>query len=141
MTDFTKAIHADPGNSRQSLRSKKVLVVDDEPEMLNMLSSFLSNAGYDVSVAADGQTALAMAGKIVPDLVLMDILLPKMDGWVVCHQLKTDINLKKIPIILISGMLERDSEANQMVEKCDYLMAKPIEMKNLLQKVKELTKS
>ena len=116
---------------------KKILVVDDEEQMLDLITAFLSQAGYEVTAAVDGETALALAGKVLPDLILMDIQLPKIDGWLVCHRLKIDENLKKIPIILFSGMVATDAQADLTVEKCDYLMAKPIELNNLLKKVKE----
>ena len=120
---------------------KKILVVDDEVQMQEMIAQFLGNAGYEVSAASDGEMALATAEKIAPDLILMDIQMPKVDGWVVCHKLKANPKLKKVPIILFSGMIVADVIPDPVVEKCDYLMAKPIEMKNLLQKVKEFTEA
>ena len=119
--------------------SKKILIVDDEPEMVSLLSQFLGNAGYQIRTAADGQEALEKVSEASPDLLLMDIMLPKVDGWLVCQKLKADEKFKKIPIILISGILAGDSSADPSVEKCDYLMAKPFEMQNLLTKVRELT--
>ena len=119
--------------------NKKILIVDDEPEMVSLLSQFLGNAGYQVSTAEDGQIALEKVNLAPPDLLLMDIMLPKVDGWLVCQKLKADEKFKRIPIILISGILAGDSSADPSVEKCDYLMAKPFEMENLLTKVRELT--
>ncbi len=116
---------------------RKILVVDDEPEMVKMLADFLAHAGYDVKTAADGQEAFDTISKMLPELILMDILLPKMDGWLVCQKVKADEKLKKIPIILFSGMLAGDSPADPAIEKCDYLIAKPVEMQNLLLKIKE----
>ena len=117
----------------------KILIVDDEPETVSMLSEFLGNAGFQVSTAADGQAALDAVKIDVPDLLLMDIMLPKMDGWLVCQKLKADEKLKKIPIILMSGILAGDSRADPQVEKCDYLIAKPVHLANLLQKLREFS--
>ncbi len=119
---------------------KKILVMDDEPEMLAMISEFLGAAGYEVLTAVDGQIGLEMSRNMVPDLILTDVQMPKIDGWAICNKLKTDPNLKHIPIIMFSGLLVADSEPNAAIEKCDYLMAKPIEMANLLQKVREFLK-
>ncbi len=115
----------------------KILVVEDEPEMLGMVSGFLKDNGYEISEAEDGEAALALVESFSPELILMDIQLPKIDGWVVCHRLKTDIRYKNIPIILFSGMLAGDGAADQTVEKCDYLLAKPVKMENLLEKVRQ----
>jgi len=125
---------------RQELEAwmkRKILVVDDEPEMAQMLADFLDHAGYEVKTAGDGQLALDSVRETPPDLILMDILLPKMDGWIVCQKLKVEERSKQIPIILFSGMLAGDSPADPMVEKCDYLIAKPVEMQNLLQKIRQ----
>lgn len=121
--------------------SKKILVVDDEPEIVSLLSEFLGNAGFQIITAVDGQMALDKVSEAPPDLLLMDIMLPKVDGWLVCQKLKADEKFKKIPIILISGMLTGDSSADLLVEKCDYLIAKPFEMQKLLRKVRELTQT
>jgi len=118
---------------------KKILVVDDEPDMTAMISELLGTHGFEVRIAADGQAALDAVAQEAPDLILMDIMLPKVDGWLVCQKLKTDEKFSKIPIILVSGILESDAEANSAVEKCDYLIAKPFKLEKLLQKVKEFT--
>ena len=117
---------------------KKILVVEDEPAMISLICEMLEKAGYQTSSAEDGESALKAVKSGAPDLVLMDIILPKMDGWLVCQKMKTDEHLKKIPIILLSGLLTADAVADASVEKCDYLMAKPLKMDNLLEKVSEL---
>lgn len=106
-----------------------------------MMSQFLENAGYEVITASDGQTGLEKALTAMPDLVLTDIQMPKIDGWVVCNRLKDDPKLKHIPVIMLSGLLAADAEADKAIEKCDYLMAKPVEMRVLLEKVRLLLKS
>lgn len=121
--------------------NKKILIVDDEPAMISMLSEFLGGAGFEISTASDGQMALEKVNLAPPDLLLMDIMLPKVDGWLVCQKLKADEKFKKIPIVLISGMLASDSSTDPSIEKCDYLIAKPFQMENLLKKVQELTGS
>lgn len=117
---------------------KKILVMDDDPEMLGMISQFLETSGYEVITASDGQAGLQIAVAQMPDLVLTDIQMPNLDGWVVCNRLKTDAKTKHIPVIMMSGLLAHDSEADKAIEKCDYLLAKPVEMKNLLEKVREI---
>ncbi len=98
---------------------------------------FLKDNGYEIAEAADGEAALERVKSFSPQLILMDIQLPKIDGWLVCHRLKGDAAYRNIPIILFSGMLAGDAPADQKIEECDYLMAKPIHMENLLEKVRQ----
>ncbi len=117
---------------------KKILVVDDEVEMVTLLAEFLGKSGFEVITANDGGEALEHVHQSLPDIILMDIMLPKIDGWAVCQKLKSDEKFRKIPIILFSGILGADSEADPAIEKCDYMVAKPFEMQNLLLKINQL---
>ncbi len=80
-----------------------VLVVDDQPFFTTMLRNILEQQGFRVLVANSGPDGLTMAKKHVPDLVLLDIEMPGMDGFVVCQKLKEDPDLKKIPVVILTG--------------------------------------
>ena len=118
---------------------KRILVVDDEQNVLNTISKELKGAGYEVMTAADGESALAAAHSQKPDLILMDLLLPKMDGWRVCQDLKRDPQFQAIPIIMFSGLIERDYE-KQATEVGDAFLSKPLDFKKLMPTVRGLLK-
>lgn len=87
-----------------------ILVVDDNRINLNLLSRMLTDQGYEVQKASNGPEALASVTKAPPDLILLDIMMPKMDGYKVCHQLKQDEKTREIPIIFISALDETDDK-------------------------------
>jgi DNA-binding response OmpR family regulator len=118
---------------------KRILVVDDEPAVLNTLCKELRGAGYEVITAADGEAALAAARAQKPDLILMDLLLPKLDGWQVCQELKRDPAQRAVPIVMFSGLIEKDYE-RQASEMGDAFLAKPVDFKKLLPTVRLLLK-
>jgi CheY-like chemotaxis protein len=84
-------------------RSASVLVIDDQPFFTNMLRSVLEQQGFRVLVANSGQDGLASAKKNVPDLILLDIEMPVMDGFAVCEQLRKDDGVKHIPIVILTA--------------------------------------
>jgi Signal transduction histidine kinase len=81
-----------------------ILIVDDTVENLKLLGEFLEQDGYDIRVASDGQTAIEVARAVGPDLILLDIVMPGMDGIEVCRRLKADDDLRSIPVIFISAL-------------------------------------
>jgi PleD family two-component response regulator len=83
-----------------------ILIVDDHPESLRLLSQILSKRGYKVRPTRDGKMALNFACSTPPDLILLDIMMPGMDGYQVCEQLKACAKTKDIPVIFISGLNE-----------------------------------
>lgn len=117
--------------------NKKVLVVDDEPDVLALLTLMLKSQGYNVITAIDGQEALEKARKEAPDLILLDVMLPKMDGYKVARMLKFDENFSHIPIILLTAKIqEKDRQTGLEMGANDY-MTKPFDTALLLSKVKE----
>jgi two-component system alkaline phosphatase synthesis response regulator PhoP len=115
--------------------SKKILIVDDEPDILKVVSYRLKKMGYNMLLAVNGQEGLDMAEKERPDLILLDLRLPMMDGYEVCRRLKANKELDRIPIILLSA-----SQATRIKEKlteckADDYIVKPFELKELLDKI------
>lgn len=119
---------------------KRILVVDDEKDLVEMLTIRLEANDYEVFVAYDGQEGLDKARALKPDLIILDLMLPKLDGYKVCRMLKFDEKYKQIPIILFSARAqESDVRLGKEVGADDYL-TKPFEPEILLAKIKELIK-
>lgn len=118
-------------------KKKTILAVDDDPAFLRLVENSLKAAGYEVITASDGDEAFKTASSRKPDLVVLDLLLPKMDGWRVCQKLKTDPLCKHIPVILLSGLIEEDYQKQEM-EAADVLLGKPVEFEKLLAVIKRL---
>ena len=117
---------------------KKILLVDDEVGLVDMMKMRLEANNYDVITAFDGNEALEKAKKENPDLIILDLMLPKMDGYKVCGLLKTDTRYSKIPIIIFSAMAqEKDKKLAEEV-KADTYITKPFDPQVLLSKIKEL---
>ncbi len=115
--------------------AKKILVVDDEADLLLMVSRGLEKRGYEVSDAKNGRDALALARQLVPDLLILDIYLPFMNGDEVAREVKQDEKLKHIPVILISsvseGLTEKVDESG-----ADAFLHKPFDLEELVSLVK-----
>lgn len=118
--------------------NKKILVVDDEPHLLLLMEARLKASGYEVLTATDGQTALEMAKKQNPDLMILDLMLPKMDGYKVCALLKKDMRYSRIPIILFSARAQQEDMKMGEEAGADAYITKPFEPKRLLAKMEEL---
>ncbi|MHB0875743.1 MAG: response regulator [Anaerolineae bacterium] len=113
--------------------AERVLVVEDEPTLVETLRYNLRRQGYDVSVATDGITALALARKEAPDLILLDIMLPGMDGIEVCRVLRQE---STVPILMLTA---RDEEIDKVVGLevgADDYVTKPFSMRELMARVK-----
>jgi len=120
---------------------RRILIVDDEHELVSMVKMRLEAAGYDTLEAYDGQDALAKARKENPDLIVLDLMLPKMDGYKVCRMLKFDEKYKKIPIIMFTARIQ-DSDKEMGVEVgADAYITKPFDSQLLLAKIEELLKT
>lgn len=117
--------------------SKKILVVDDEQELVGLIQARLEASGYTVFVAYDGQEALEKARDEKPDLILLDVMMPKMDGYQVCRFLKFDENYQHIPVILLTARgQERDKVVGKEVGADDYI-TKPFDNQLLLNKIQK----
>ena len=121
--------------------AKKILIVDDEPFIVQMVTSRLTANGYEVITGTDGHEALQKAQKEKPDLIVLDVMMPKMDGYEVCATLKQDVRFQKIPIILFTAKAG-DEAVRVGLQDCgaDAFIAKPFEPKMLLEKIAELLK-
>ena len=106
--------------------SQKVLVVEDDNNIAELLRLYLQKDGFEVSHAADGGKAVEMAKEIQPDLVLLDIMLPVMDGWQVCRELRKTM---KMPIIMLTAKGETEDKVSGLEMGADDYIVKPFEVK------------
>ena len=119
----------------------RVLVVDDEPDLIRILEFGLRAAGYQVDIAADGQEGLKKARELRPDIILLDLMLPKLDGYKVCRLLKFDERYRQIPIIILSA---RTQEGDQTLAKemgANRFITKPYEFAEILAHIEALLKT
>jgi CheY-like chemotaxis protein len=117
----------------------KVLIVDDERAILSMYSESLKSAGIEVIQTSDGQTAMKLAKEQKPDVILLDIIMPRYNGLDVLKDIKNDSNLKNIPIYLLTNLPEESSgdKAKELGAE-GYLVKAQIEPETLVQKIKEI---
>ena len=117
---------------------KKILVVDDEPFCLKILKRHLEYNDYEVITASDGGEAIEKTLSERPDLVLLDVMLPVLDGFEVCNRLKSDPDCREIPIIICSAKSEDRLTENNAGQYADDYLVKPIDIESLLGKLKDL---
>ena len=114
----------------------KILVIDDLPENLRLIEKILSKEGYKIQLAANGELALMSVTKFMPDLILLDIMMPDMDGYEVCKKLKSNPNTRDIPVIFLSAINEGKDKAKAFqIGGCDYI-TKPFQPEEALARVK-----
>lgn len=114
------------------------MIIDDEPGVINALSKFLIKEGYEVITAGDGQEGLALVRREQPDLIILDLMLPKMDGYKVCALLKLDVKYKNIPIIFCSGRANPEDEKLAKDVGGDVYILKPLSIDILTREIKRL---
>ena len=115
----------------------KILVVDDEQMNVELLENYLSK-DYDVSVAYDGNEALLIVDKDPPDLIILDIMMPKMNGYEVCNKLKENPRTMGIPIIMVTALHQKKDKIKAIGMFADDFLSKPIDFSELTAKVKSL---
>jgi len=114
----------------------RILVVDDEPSILKLIRVNLERDGYEVETAADGKTALELAGRLRPDLVLLDVMLPGLDGISVCRTLRNEPATRNIPIIMLSARGEEVDRVLGLEMGADDYITKPFSPRELLARIK-----
>jgi DNA-binding response OmpR family regulator len=117
---------------------KKILVVDDEDDILHFLELVLREKGYDVVSAASGQEALTRAQLSRPDLVLLDIMMPQMDGWEVLKLLRVDEATANVPVAMLSARTEAKDRVQGLQEGAIDYICKPFSLQELLGKVEAI---
>ncbi|MDP2929371.1 MAG: response regulator [Candidatus Omnitrophota bacterium] len=117
--------------------AKKILFIEDEVDIVTLMQARLVSQGYQMLSAFDGEEGLKMAQEEKPDLILLDKIMPKMDGLEVCQRLKSDPKTKDIPIIIVSASGGKDLPERCQAARADDLIIKPFEPEELLSKIKK----
>jgi two-component system, cell cycle response regulator DivK len=112
--------------------SKRILVVEDQDDLRGVLRDLLTGSGYVVIEAADGEAGIAKAKSDLPDLVLMDIQMPVIDGYEATRRIKADPTLKAIPIVAVSSFAMKGDEEKARGAGCDHYVTKPYSPMQLL---------
>lgn len=116
---------------------KKILVVDDDDEVLETIQLILEIGGYDVEPLNDAEQIFERIEEFEPDLILLDVVLGKIDGRVICSQIKSHSDTKRIPILMMSGLYDL-KEISELEAAPDDFMSKPFKMDVLLEKIEKL---
>lgn len=119
---------------------KKILLVDDEPDALEIYSMRLEVSGYQVIKADDGEKALEMARSEKPDLIILDLMLPKVEGYDVCRTLKFDDQYKGIPIVILSALNQAADKSKALNAGADDFFSKPVDFGAFLKRIGDLIK-
>lgn len=120
--------------------SKKILIIDDDPHIVKLLQSRLAVNKYETIVAMDGQEGLEKTHKEKPDLILLDLMLPKLSGYKLCRMLKFDEKYKQIPIVIFTARAQESDEKLGFEVGADAYLTKPFKAEVLLKKIRELLK-
>jgi two-component system cell cycle response regulator DivK len=117
--------------------TQRILVVEDQADNMKILCDLLTNAGYELIAVEDGEEAVRAATSDRPDLILMDIELPILDGYEATRRIKADPALRAIPIIVVTSYALSDGEAKARAAGCDGFVSKPYSPRQLLAKIRE----
>ena len=129
----------DTPTAREELpRKNTILVVDDVAVNVQLLTTYLTSVGYDVCTARDGQEALDKVSETQPDLILLDVMMPKLNGFEVCERLKSDPMTKIIPVIMVTALNEIEDKIKATEAGADDFVSKPFNKLELLTRVKSL---
>ena len=116
----------------------RILLVDDEPSIVKMVGKRLEVEGFEVVIAMDGQEGLNKAQTVRPDLIVLDLMLPKLNGYEVCTMLKQDPRYQKIPIVLFTAKAQEKDEKIGMECGANAYVRKPFRAQELLDKIRSL---
>lgn len=118
---------------------RTILCVEDEPEMIDLMELILSRKGYKVKGARGGMEGIQLIRELHPDLVLLDLMMPDMDGWEVYQQMKSDSALKDIPVIIVTAKAQNiDKVLGLHIAKVDDYIAKPFSPQELIESVEKV---
>lgn len=118
----------------------KIIVVDDDPGLILIVSNFLEKEGFEVVCFESGEECLEKLEKNKPDLILMDIMMPGLDGWETTDEIKSNPATKDIPVVMLTVKGEREDKLKSFHEtKCDGYIVKPVDRKELVKVVRWMT--
>jgi len=116
----------------------RILIVDDEPNIVLALELLMKREGYEVLTVDDGPKVFEVLKEFSPDLILLDIMMPKMDGYEVCQRIRADASLKNISIIMLTAKGREVEKEKGLALGADYYITKPFSTREVIMKVKEV---
>jgi len=120
------------------MSKKNILIVEDDPQTVKLVRFILEKNNYSTILANDGEQGLRIAREKKPDLVILDLMLPGMDGYRVCEALKNDANTKEIPVLVLTALDSGADFEKALEKKADWYITKPFEAQHLLKRVSYL---
>ena len=117
---------------------QRILIVDDEPNIVLALELLMKKEGYEVHTVDDGERAVQAAKALRPDLILLDIMMPKMDGYEVCQRIRSDALLKEVSIIMLTAKGREVEREKGLALGADHYITKPFSTRQVVMKVKEI---
>ncbi|MGN0930568.1 MAG: two-component system response regulator [Thermoguttaceae bacterium] len=121
-------------------RKSRILIADDEPFNCELLEAFLSEGNYELEYAADGQETLDKTASFKPDLILLDVMMPKLSGFEVCEKLKKESETASVMILMVTALNDLGDVERAVAVGCDDFLSKPINQLELLIRVENLLK-
>lgn len=118
--------------------ASKILIADDNQQNRELLEAYLSEEGYEMTMVVDGQETLDQVAENQPDIILLDIMMPKLSGYEVCEMLKQDETTKDIPILMVTALGERGDIERAVKAGCDDFLTKPVNNLELKTRVRSL---
>ena len=126
-------------NSNSDFRNKKILLVEDESFLADLLAHYIKGQGASLELASTGEEGLLKANSIRPDIILLDILLPGIDGYEVLKQLKANPALSEIPVVFLSNLGgQEEIERGLKLGAVDYLVKSSLVMEDIIKKIKKI---
>lgn len=118
----------------------KILIADDNPANVELLEAYLAAFDYDIEVAVDGADAMEKVASFEPDLILLDVMMPKLSGFEVCERIKGDPQTKGIMVLMVTALSELGDIERAVVAGCDDYLSKPVVKLELLKRVENMLK-
>lgn len=116
----------------------RILIVDDEPNIVLALELLMKKEGYEVHAVDDGERAVQAAKELRPDLIILDIMMPKMDGYEVCQRIRSDALLKDVSIIMLTAKGREVEREKGLALGADHYITKPFSTRQVVMKVKDI---
>ncbi len=118
------------------MKKTAILIADDDPQVVELVRTYLEKEGFAVVIAADGEAALEKVARDRPDLVVLDIMLPRLDGWAVCQRLREDPETRTIPIVMLTSRAEEMDRVLGLELGADDYVTKPFSPRELVARIK-----